>query len=323
MKIGYRTLKTVIAATLSIIIGQGIGLENYTVAPIIAILSIQSTKQRSYELALIRMSSSFIAIIISAMLFLTLGYSGLVFGLFLLIFIPIAARLKFEEGVVVATVIVTHFYFGQKVTVELLVNEVMIILIGIGVALLVNLYYPNQEKQVRSMQRKLDEDIRNLLIEMVNVMGRGTDSTFSYYLHTMNEHLQEAQSLATLHAGNVLSGRSSYFNEYFGMREKQYYILKEMSTFFPAIRDQYVQTEMVKNLIEEIAVSFHEDNNPIEQTHSLLELQRTFKTMPLPETRDEFESRAALRGLLHYLEHFLKVKQQFMLRQEHAYDYKN
>ncbi|MGL4820787.1 MAG: aromatic acid exporter family protein [Bacilli bacterium] len=314
--IGYRTLKTVIAATLSIMFAEAIGLDNYTVAPIIAILSIQSTKKRSYELALIRIAASFIAIITAGVLFLTFGYSPVVFGLFLLLFIPVMAKLKFEEGVVVASVIVTHFYFAKEVTVELLVNEVWIILIGIGVALLVNVYYPNQEKHVKQMQAKLDEDIRQLLVEMVNVFGRGTDVSFPYYLARMQDHLTEAHGLAKLHAGNTSSSKSSYYHEYFGMRERQFAVLKEMTTYFTNIRDSYQQTEMVKGLLHEVATSFDESNNPIDQITALGEMRASFKTMELPKTREEFETRAALLGFIDYLEHFLKVKYMFMLRRD-------
>lgn len=52
MRIGMRTMKTAIAATLAIILAEWLHLEYAVSAGIIAILSVQNTKKGSLQLAI-------------------------------------------------------------------------------------------------------------------------------------------------------------------------------------------------------------------------------------------------------------------------------
>ena len=61
-RIGYRTLKTAVGATLAILIAQGLGLENFASAGIITILCIKNTKKKSLRASWDRILACLIAI---------------------------------------------------------------------------------------------------------------------------------------------------------------------------------------------------------------------------------------------------------------------
>ena len=82
------TVKIVLSATISIIIATKLGLEFSVTAGIISILSIQSTRVESILVAIKRFIAVSIAILLSYFLYLLLGTNPIVFGLFLLIFVP-------------------------------------------------------------------------------------------------------------------------------------------------------------------------------------------------------------------------------------------
>lgn len=117
--IGFRTLKTAIGATLAIIIAKEIGLEYAVSAGIITILSVQGTKKQSIKIALERVASFVLALIIATVLFNTLGYNEIVFGIFILLFIPAAVRFNLKEGIVVSSVLITHL-LSQKTVISIL-----------------------------------------------------------------------------------------------------------------------------------------------------------------------------------------------------------
>ena len=117
------------------IIAQKLGLQYPVSAGIITILSIQSTKRQSVEMALKRIGACILALIIATILFKTMGYYYVVFGLFLLIFIPITVKFNLQEGIVVSSVLVTHLLVERSVSLFWITNELFLMIVGAGIAL--------------------------------------------------------------------------------------------------------------------------------------------------------------------------------------------
>ena len=84
-----------------------------------------------------------IGIVFSIVLFEAIGYHPIVIGLLLLFFIPTVVLFKASDGVASSSVIILHFYSAKEVTIDFILNELGIISIGIGVALIANLYMPS------------------------------------------------------------------------------------------------------------------------------------------------------------------------------------
>ena len=148
-KLGMRTIKTAVGATLAIIIAQSFGLKYALSAGIITVLSVQNTKRKSVEIALLRLNSTLLALGISCLLFFLLGFNPIAFGIYLLIFIPLAVEFKLSDGIVVSSVLVTHLLGEGYINLALLWNELMLMFIGAGIAILFNLYMPNMIEQIK------------------------------------------------------------------------------------------------------------------------------------------------------------------------------
>ncbi|MTL49237.1 aromatic acid exporter family protein, partial [Turicibacter sanguinis] len=107
-KIGMRTIKTAVGATIAIILANFFGLKYALSAGVITILSVQNTKRKSVEIAWSRFNSTCLALMISGILFSLIGFNAFAFGLYLLIFIPLAVSYKLSDGIVMSSVLVTH-----------------------------------------------------------------------------------------------------------------------------------------------------------------------------------------------------------------------
>lgn len=103
-----RTVKIAIAAFLSIMLAQWMGLEYSSAAGIIAILNIFETRKATLQGGLKRTLSAMIALFIGGVLFELIGYETWVFGLYLLLFVPVSFLLKVELGLGPSSVLVTH-----------------------------------------------------------------------------------------------------------------------------------------------------------------------------------------------------------------------
>ncbi len=68
-RLGMRTIKTALGATLAILVAQALGLKYALSAGIITVLSVQNTKQKSVEIAKLRLYSTVLALLLSGILF--------------------------------------------------------------------------------------------------------------------------------------------------------------------------------------------------------------------------------------------------------------
>ena len=159
-KIGYRTVKTAIGVTLAISIAQLIGLNSFPSAGIITILCIQVTKKKSLYAAFCRFVACIIAMIYSTIFFEGIAFNPIVIGLMLLVFIPTVVKLNVQEGIVTSSVIILHIYSAGHVTPKLLLNETGLLIIGITVALIMNLYMPSKEKEMKHFQESIERDFK-------------------------------------------------------------------------------------------------------------------------------------------------------------------
>lgn len=311
--IGIRTIKTVIAVPIAITLANQFNLKYAVAAGIIAMLSIQSTKRESIQIAFQRMGACILALATSSLLFIALGYTPVIFGVFLLIFIPITAKFKLEQGIVVSSVIVTHLLVEKNISLALITNELSLMVIGILVALLLNLYMPSIEKKILDDQRFIEEGMKSILLKMHTALI-DHDTAFSEepLFESLRSRIEIAKSHAYKNLNNYITSDMSYYVKYIEMRNQQFETLKRLRNHFRSFFNTYEHTNMVADFTKKISEDFYEKNNCENLLIELSELRTRFKNMPLPQSREEFENRAMLYQFLNDLEQFLLIKVQFI-----------
>ncbi|MGO5093250.1 aromatic acid exporter family protein [Clostridium sp. LCP25S3_F10] len=310
--IGYRTLKTAVGATIAMSIAAALGLKYSVAAGIITILSIQNTKRKSLNVAIQRIIACLLALAISSTLFTILGYNAIVFGLFLLLFIPLAVKFNLQEGIVVNSVLVTHILLENNVSINLFLNEISLMLIGAGVALLFNLYIPSIEREIKEDQVYIEDHMKEILIQMSIALRKLSVSLKEDELfNDLEERLPKAKKRAYINLNNYFLLDVSYYVAYMEMRIQQFETLKRMRQHFNKFFMTYEQTEMIADFTKKVADSLYEENTGEDLILDLENLREGFKKMNLPNTREEFENRALLFQFLNDMEQFLIIKNEF------------
>src|SRR5699024_12324078 len=107
-----------------------------------------------------------LSILFSAIFFELLGYSAIVLSLLLAVFIPTTIFLKIEKGIMTSTVITLNIYAFGTVKTGFIYNQLILIVIGIGTGLLVNLYMPSLDQKLKSLQDQVEDNFRIVLREI-------------------------------------------------------------------------------------------------------------------------------------------------------------
>ncbi|MBW8383901.1 MAG: aromatic acid exporter family protein, partial [Youngiibacter sp.] len=282
-------------------------------AGVITILSVQNTKKKSLDLAVMRIGSTLLALFIGAAAFSLLGYSAVAYGVYLMFFIPSAAALSFNDGIVPSSVLVTHLLLERSVSFSLLGNEVMLMVIGAGVGIILNIYMPNLEKQLNNDVVEIERLMKRVLSSMSVSLSTQTVPLDEEKLYReLDDKLKAGYERALKDAGNHLVKDVRYYLKYMEMRSVQFGIMKNMRKLFERLNESYEQTKLVAALTDLVADQFHESNTASELLEDLHGYKEIFRNMELPKSRDEFEVRAALFQYINELEQLLDVKREFV-----------
>ncbi|MEH7414784.1 aromatic acid exporter family protein [Neobacillus drentensis] len=310
-RIGYRTIKTAVGTAFSILIAQQLGLNNFASAGILTILCIQVTKRRSLRTAWDRFLACVLAMPFSAIFFEGIAYHPIVIGILLFFFIPIIVMLKAPDGIVTSSVIILHIFMARHISWAIFFNELGVITIGIGVALLINLYMPSVDKKLRDYQVKIEENFKVIFCEMVIYLRTGESIWDGKEITESAKLLDEAKMIALRDVENRILREENLFFQYFSMREKQFEIMERVLPIVTSLTRTVEQGKMVASFLEELSENIHPGNTAHIYLDKLREMKKFFEEMELPKTREEFEVRAGLLQLVNEMNEYLIIKSSF------------
>lgn len=311
MRIGYRTIKTAIGVPIAIYLAQFLGITNVASAAILTILSIQPSKRKSVVSAWHRFAACMIAILFSTLSFYFIGFYPLVIGFILLLFIPITVGLNITQGIVTSAVIILNLFSAGKLSSTIIIDQVLIICIGVGTAFLLNIYMPNLERKIIHQQRLLEEKIQVVLAEIAHYIRDQKREWDGQEITDIEEILFEAKRLVAIDKENHLFRIEHTYEDYFVMREKQFDLLRNMIRLVSRITYFEEFSDKTACFFEDLSKSVHPGNTAIIFLGELNELQEIIRQKALPQTREEFETRANLFRLTSDIEDYLIIKSQF------------
>lgn len=316
MKIGLRTIKTAVSATLSMIVAESLGLLYPASAGIISVLSVTNTKKTSLLTGFYRLLSLALATAVAYICFTFLGFNAGAFGVFLLLFIPSAVYFKLSDGIVVSSVLVTQYLIEHNMSWAIIGNEFLLMTIGVGFALLLNLYMPDTEKHLKEDQEVIETMFRQVLNEMAEYLNQhGKERNLFGKCDDLKTFIQTGENWAKNHAENQLLSSNDYYLNYFAMRRMQSNSLKDMLRLLEKITVEPEQVENLQKLFQHTAETFAENNDGEDILAKIAQVYEAYRGKELPKTREEFENRAKLFQLLQVFQLFIEIKAEFVRHQ--------
>lgn len=305
-------VKMALSATIALIICNFLNIQYGTVSAVIAILSIQSTKRKALLVSKNRILAGVIALILSFVLYKYLGNSPVIFGVFLLIYIPITSKFKIEEGMVPAVVLSNHLLVADKLDLNLMINELLIMIIGVFVAFIANLFMPSFDQKYDEDKLYIENELKTIVAKIGNnLLTQTVDIDEQKIIYNLEKRILDCEKTAHEIVNNKLLKNNNYYIDYINMRKNQFEIIKKMRKHFEKFYMSYKQTKLISDFTLRVSENISEFNDCKILLEELDALNKSFKTMELPKTREEFENRAQLIHFLNDLEEFLLLKRNF------------
>ena len=303
--------KVIVSAFVALLVAQALNLSTPSAAAIIAILSVMDTKKVSLAATGQRLAAAVLALVIGMGIFAIFGFNVMSFGLYLLCYIPLAYVLKVDIGVAPSTVLVIHLWTQQQLTSSLFVNELLLVTIGAGVAILLNWYMPSYRQEIERVREEIEDKMREVLLKMSGFLTIGNGKNDGEVLQLLKEKLSEAREYVRLEAENHLTKEVTYDYQYFEMRRDQSKLLEIMAANLNEFRWDGEEMAILSEMFKQTAQQLAEQNTASQLIDDIEELLEQFRERPLPQTRREFEKRAQLYQLLRDLKRFVQLKVDF------------
>ena len=303
--------KVIVSAFVALLVAQALNLTTPSAAAIIAILSVMDTKKVSLAATGQRLAAAVLALVIGMGIFAIFGFDVMSFGLYLLCYIPLAYLVKVDIGVAPSTVLVIHLWTQQQLSFELFVNELLLVTIGAGVAILLNWYMPSYRQEIERVREEIEDKMREVLLKMSGFLSIGNGKNDGEVLQLLKEKLNEAREYVRLEAENHLTKEVTYDYQYFEMRRDQSKLLEIMATNLNEFRWDGEEMAILSEMFKQTAQQLAEQNTASQLIDDIEDLLEQFRERPLPQTRREFEKRAQLYQLLRDLKRFVQLKVDF------------
>lgn len=304
-----------IGASVAIYIAQLLHLEYATSAGIITLLTLVTTKWETFKLSFLRLLTYAISVSVCWLIFHLVPNMWIEYGLFLFVIVFLGEWMGWRSTLSVNAVIGTHFLTTQDFSLDFLINELLLVIIGIVIAIVLNLIHINSthESGIIKNMRHVEHQMKQILTELSGYLLRQSsgDSVWEDLLK-LEKELDEYVELACEYQSNTFQSHPEYYINYFEMRMKQCGALHNLHSEMRRMREMPRQASIVANFIMEISRHVTEMNNPQKQIDEMENILEQLRNEPLPETHEEFENRAELYHVLLDMEEFLLYKKRFV-----------
>lgn len=305
---GFRVIKTAIATLLSVILAAVAGIPNPHSAGLLAILGVEVTLKRSFRTITARFLASLVGLFCGCILFWVLGFHYWVLALYVLFGFPLIVKSGFKEGIVTSSVIVFRVFGQGELTLHVLLQQVELLVIGLGSAGLVNLIYmPQTEGVMYGIRKEVDGFFSVIFTQMARTLREPGYIWDGKELIGANEAVQRGLTAATREMENHVIHPDEAWNIYFYMRKEQLESIQNMMQLLSQVYRQLPHGDMVAELFDQLSRDVMAEEYTGRTEHLLEELEQEFQKMDLPVSREEFEVRSAILQLCRELALYLKI----------------
>ncbi len=305
---GFRVIKTAAAAMAAIFTATLLDVTNPTTAGILAILGVETTRWRGLRVAFSKFAAALFGLFLASVLFWLFGFHIWVLSVYILLAFPMLVRFGLNAGTVTGAMVVFQLFARHELSLHALVGVISLLIIGLGWATVLNMIYmPNETKKLEALRNVTEENFSAIFAGMADYL-RNPETLWAGEEVIRAENAIE-QGIATSQRSreNRLIPQDEPWEQYFLMRREQMDSIKLMMASVAFVSSKVPQAEMIARLFDQLKLDVKSDYYEGETERRLDQLEKSFREMPLPRTRDEFETRSALLQLNRELRRCLSI----------------
>lgn len=312
-------VKIAVGCGIAIYIAEGLELEYAVSAGTVTLLSLLGTKWETVKFSLVRLGTFFLTVMLIFLIMPRMHSEWIAYGVIVFLLVFLTNLMGWRATLSVNAIITAHYMTRQDFAPAFLFNEFMLVFIGVVIAIVLNLFHLNKSQKkdlmegIRYVETAMQAELREVAGYLMGEQMKEQRSRSVWVDITLLEgKLRELMEEAREYQDNTFESHHDYYLDYFEMRLDQCRMLDSLHYEMRKMRSMPKQARVIADYIRYLADYVVEKNVPEKQMVRLNEIFAEMEKEELPESREEFESRALLYHILMDLEEFLKYKQAFV-----------
>jgi len=312
-------VKIAVGCGIAIYIAEALELEYAVSAGTVTLLSLLGTKWETVKFSLVRLGTFFLTVMLIFLIMPRMHSEWIAYGVIVFLLVFLTNLMGWRATLSVNAIITAHYMTRQDFAPAFLFNEFMLVFIGVVIAIVLNLFHLNKSQKkdlmegIRYVETAMQAELREVAGYLMGEQMKEQRSRSVWVDITLLEgKLRELMEEAREYQYNTFESHHDYYLDYFEMRLDQCRMLDSLHYEMRKMRSMPKQARVIADYIRYLADYVVEKNVPEKQMVRLNEIFAEMEKEELPESREEFESRALLYHILMDLEEFLKYKQAFV-----------
>ena len=203
-----------------------------------------------------------------------------------------------------------HLFKADYVDFALIINEILLLIVGLGIAFSMNLIMPSLDKPLKKHKQEIELRIADIF-KAFSASCRDLNQPLQINYSALNLTISKAKSLAFRDVKNHFVRNENSYYHYFDMRQDQLEIIKRIEALIQSIKVSDETLLDIASLLDEISDNINSNDYTAMRLHSLYEIRLRIDDQPLPETHDALHAKASEIQILNELEAYLQIKSQF------------
>ena len=309
------SVKIGIGTCAAIYIAQLMNLEYPVSIGTVTLLTLMETKWETLKLSVNRLITLFMTLVLSWLIFWHIHNIPISYGMVLALVVLIAEYFGWRTTVSVNALVVSHLIMLDDFSIEAIRNEFWLVMIGIIIAVILNLFNLNltHRRAIMANMRCIEKKMQVIMEELAGYLS-GQEMSRSVWedICELEKQIQEFIRDAEEYKENTFQSHPEYYINYFEMRNEQCMILNNLHYEMKRIRSMPKQAKVVAEFLQYLTKYITETNIPDRQIEKLKAIFADMKKEELPCTMEGFENRAMLFHILMDIEDFIFCKERFV-----------
>ena len=314
-KIVLLAVKIGLGSSIAIYIAQTLHLDYAVSAGTVTLLTLMTSKLQTIWLSAARFVTFITTALIAWIVFSHIRSIWIAYGILLALMVFIAETFGWRATISVNSVVAAHLLLDQDISPAAVWNEFLLVLIGVVLALILNLFQANyfHKRKIVLDMRDAETGLQSILRDLsAYLSGNEMRETVWGDICALEIRIQSYIKSANEYRENTFHSYSEYYFSYFEMRYEQCRILQNLHDELVKIRNMPSHAAMLAEYLLYLAGYVIEINHPTQQIARLNGLLEEMRGRELPKTREEFETRAMLYHILMDIQDFLNLKAKFV-----------
>ena len=311
----WKAVRIALGSSLSFLLCHLLGFKYAPSAAVITLLCTQETKKDTLIDVVKRVISYLFAIGLAFLLYNSIGYNFLAFYVFLVILVLLGTAFNLTSTLSSSTVVTTHFLLDGTFSHSFVFQEIMLLLIGTGFAMLLNVFIKDYTFEIKAEITKIEKDMKTLLESFSECIDKSPEniSRHEEWFEPLEKDISTSKEKAIKNADSF-DDEVHYYTDYLDMRDAQQQAIKRI---YNDLKEINLNAPLP--LKDDIVAVFADISSKISKPEgyditelTLKRIQSDFNLLPMPKTRGELENMAIVRDVLNELYFFAEVKRDYI-----------